>query len=151
MIPDSSIKLTFIQRAVQRYADDVISAMERKMQRMKVIDTSALRESLDSNVGVDGSGNAVGKLLFLQYGRYIDMGVGRGNPVGGDVQNLQNRILASEGKDRFKNKSGRKPRKIYSPIAYGKLNGLIEDISYGFTQETINSIKKELESSAQHV
>lgn len=147
MVPESAIKITFIQRAVQRYAEDVIRAMDNKMQRMKVMDTSALRESLDSIVSGNESGNVIGKLLFLQYGRFIDMGVGRGNPIGGNVQELQNRILSSEGRDRFKNKGPRKPRKIYSPIAYGKLNGLIEDIAYGFTQETINTIKKELEST----
>jgi hypothetical protein len=150
MIPESSIKLTFIQRAVERYAKDVIVAMDRKMQKLKTIDTSELRNSLNSQLTDDGSGNVVGKLLFLEYGRFIDMGVGRGHPVGGNTMELQNRILASDGTDRFKKNGPRKAKKIYSPIAYGKLNGLIEDLAYGFTQETIQSIKQELESTSNN-
>lgn len=148
MIQQSDIKLTFIQRAVERYADDVVAAMDRSITKRKVVDTGDLKSSLANTVQATEKG-AIGKILFNRYGRYVDMGVGRGNKLGTGVEALQNAILSSQGADR--KKRGIKPRKFYSPIAYGKLNGLIEDIAYGLHDETVQAIRAELEASQNKI
>lgn len=140
-----SIELTFIQRAVRQYATDVVAAMDARVRRMKKVDTDALRSSLDSKTEGTASG-AVGKILFNEYGRFVDMGTGRGHKLGGGIENLQAAILSTQGNSRSVTKA-RKPAKFYSPVAYGKLNGLIEDIAYGLTDETRSAIKKELEAN----
>lgn len=118
------IKLSFIERCVRDYVDEVIKGMERSILKKGVVDTGALKQSLAGTAN-----GTIGKLIFKEYGRYIDMGVSRGNP-----------LSAAITKEKKK-----KARKIYSPIAYGKLNGLIGDLMYGLTEETIQTIKSELE------
>ncbi len=142
----SDIKLHFVHRCVRNYVDDVVAAMDRSIGRRKIVDTNALRSSLKNTAEATNSG-AIGKLIFLEYGRYIDMGVGRGRKLGGGIDALQEAIISTGGADR--KKRGIKPRKFYSPIAYGKLNGLIEDIAYGLTDETIAIIKNELQANSQ--
>lgn len=118
------IRLSFIERCVRDYVAEVIKGMERSIIKKGVVDTGALKQSLAGTAS-----GTIGKLIFKEYGRFIDMGVSRGNPLSS--------ALKSEKK--------RKAKKIYSPIAYGKLNGLIGDLMYGLTQETIQTIKSELE------
>ena len=123
---------------------EVIMEMQSRMMRMKTIDTGALKGSPSSRVSEIGAGGEA-VLLFKEYGRYLDMGVNKYNPLGGVKQigvALQN---ASD-----KNK-GMKPRKIYSPVAYGKLNGLMGDLLYGYTEETIQALKNELENGKQNI
>ena len=40
----------------------------------------------------------------------------------------------------------RKPKKIYSKIAYGKLNFLQGQLLYGYTEETIATLKNEMQN-----
>lgn len=121
------VRLTFIERCVRDYVSEVIQGMERSIIKKGVVDTGALKSSLSGHANGE-----VGKLIFKEYGRYIDMGVSKGNPL--------SNALKSEKK--------RKAKKIYSPIAYGKLNGLIGDLMYGLTEQTIQTIKTELENGS---
>lgn len=138
---DEKIKLTFIDRCIKDYAAGVVQAMDRKIREKKVVDTSALVESLSYTTGGTGAGGFA-KILFKEYGRYIDMGVGRGRSLTKGLEQLDVFI------ENYKPKVGVKPVKIYSPIAYGKLSGLMSDLSHGLTKETISAIKKELEDHA---
>jgi hypothetical protein len=132
---DTRIKMTFIHRAVEKYASDVVQAMQRSITKNNAIKTGALRDSLSASVN-----DNVGKLMFKEYGRFIDMGVGRGKNLS-QVKQKQDKLTKGTRKLR-------KRKKIYSPIAYGKLNGLMGDIMYGLTEETIAAIKNELQNTA---
>lgn len=124
----TDIKLSFIHRCVKQYVEDVVVAMDRTIRKNGVIQSGALQRSLS-----EAADENVGKLIFLEYGRFVDMGVGRG------------KRLADVAADTSKlGKKARKRKKIYSPIAYGKLNGLMGDLMYGLTEETIAQIKNEL-------
>ena len=139
----TAAKDLFIRKALQEYMTDVIAAMRREIQRRGLKDTGDLLESLSYNVYQrDAQGN--GTLSFAEWGRMLDMGVGRGHPLGG-LKNLEDALSQKRGKDRV-----RKPQQIYSPIAYGKLNGLIGELSYGFTEETKQAIIAELDASQHH-
>lgn len=126
------VKLTFIARCVRDYVDEVVVAMERSIRRNNVVSTGALRDSL-----ANAANENVGKLIFKEYGRFVDMGVGRGKPLSAiaaqPISSVQRKL--------------RKRKKIYSPIAYGKLNGLMGDLMYGLTEETIATIKNELQTA----
>lgn len=121
------IRLSFIERCVRDYVADVVKGMERSIIKKGVVDTGALKSSLSGYASGE-----VGKLIFKEYGRYIDMGVSKGNPLSS--------ALKADKK--------RKAKKIYSPIAYGKLNGLIGDLMYGLTEQTIQTIKTEIENGS---
>jgi len=133
------LKLTFIQMALRQYMQDVIAAMKREIIRRNVRVTDELLTSLSYNVYQQDAGGA-GGLSFAEWGRYIDMGVGRGHPIGGIA-------ATADALKAKKEPQVRKPVKIYSPIAYGQLNGLIGELMYGFTEETKALIKKELDAS----
>jgi hypothetical protein len=132
---DTRVKMTFIHRAVEKYANDVVQAMQRSITKNNAIKTGALRDSLSASAN-----DNVGKLMFKEYGRFIDMGVGRGKNLS-QVKQKQDKLTKGTRKLR-------KRKKIYSPIAYGKLNGLMGDIMYGLTEETIAAIKNELQNTA---
>lgn len=129
------LKLAFINKALTDYMQSVIKRMKSVIIKKDVRFTDELLKSFHFNVfqsNADGNAN----LNFAEWGRMIDMGVGRGHPLGGIK-------ATSELIDKAKQ---RKPVKIYSPIAYGQLNGLIGDLMYGFTEETKSILKKELEN-----
>jgi hypothetical protein len=130
------LKIAFVQKALADYMAGVIAAMRRKIMKTDARVTDELLNSFAfQTFQRDAEGNA--NLSFSEWGRFIDMGFGRGHPLGG--------IQATS--DTLKEKSGRKPNKIYSPIAYGKLDGLIGDLMYGFTEETIAVLKQQIEGN----
>lgn len=69
----TDIKLSFIHRCVKQYVEDVVVAMDRTIRKNGVIQSGALQRSLS-----EAADENVGKLIFLEYGRFVDMGVGRG-------------------------------------------------------------------------
>ena len=126
------LKLAFIQQEVTAYFEEVSVAMAQAIEQKNAIKTKQLKNSIRSRIITLGQSSVQGELIFEEYGRFLDMGVNRYNPLGGlggITQALQ----------------GMKPRKIYSPIAFGKLNGLMGSLLYGFTEETIRSLKQELQ------
>lgn len=143
---DGDLKLTFINKALTDYMKEVSAAMEAAIQKTDAIDTKTLLQSIHYKVYQQtAQGNA--DLSFAEWGRFVDMGVGKGHPLGG-IKNMSKLIERQTGKRKAKK---RKPKKIYSPIVWGKLNGLYGDLSYGFTEETIASLKKELTNNGQSV
>ncbi len=126
---------------------DVIAAMKIAAKRAGVGVTNEAIESLSYEaLQLDSGGKAT--LSFLDYLRYVDMGVGRAHPLGGlkamrvALQSRQQEGLALV-KDRV-----RKPKKIYSKIAYGKLTWLENKLLHGYTDETIATLKSELENKS---
>jgi hypothetical protein len=138
------LKYTFQQKVLDEYLQDTAATMQTVAARMKVKDTERLIQSIAHSSLQAGQGASAGSLTFDQVGRFIDMGVGRGHPLGGlkatKVALLSGRTGISQSKDRT-----RKPRKFYSKIAYGKLTWLENMLLYGYTEETIGMLKKQLE------
>lgn len=138
ILMDGDLKLAFVQKVLQDYMQRVVNTMRKEIIRRNVRVTDDLLKSLSYKVyQQQADGNAA--LSFAEWGRMVDMGVGRGNPLSG---------LAGV-RSTIKGKKGRKPKKIYSPIAYGQLNGLMGDLLYGFTEETKTLIKNELNANTQ--
>ncbi len=68
--------------SMQQWADIVIERWEKRISRLKIHSTGALAKSFTSAVETDAQGNPQ-KVLFTfnYYGRFVDMGVGRGVPI----------------------------------------------------------------------
>ena len=107
--------------------------------------TGALRQSVRNKVAKSGVG-AAGELMFKEYGRWLDMGVRPGHPLGG--LRLRSETLKASKKTGFSQTRRRKvkPVKIYSKVAYGNLKFLINDLLYGYTEQVINDTKQTLEN-----
>lgn len=138
------IKLTFQQNALLQYLAEVKQAMQIAVRRTRSVKTEALLNSI-AYQALKQVNASIGKLSFKEYGRFLDMGVGRGHPLGGIKTTTL--TLASTGRTGIAqiNKKNTIPRrKIYSPIAYGKLNWLMGKLAHGYTEEAIDQIKKQM-------
>ena len=137
MADSIDLKLAFIEQALTKYGADVTSKIKREIQRLKAIDTEDLYKSISFKVTHGGNGHEGRvEIIFKEYGRMVDMGVGKGYK---NVKaNRRNKYIKR-----------RTPKKIYSPIAYGKINALVKDLQYGFTETVKSELKNQLENSKQ--
>lgn len=141
---NGDLKTTFIQKALAQYMQDVIVTMKIAAARAKVGVTDEAIRSLSYQAMQLGTEGGTASLSFKEYLRMVDMGAGRGHPLGG-LSSMSVTLQASNrtGLVQVKDKV-RKPKKIYSKIAYGKLTWLQNQLLYGYTEETIASLKKEM-------
>lgn len=139
------LKTTFIQKSLAEYMQRVSTAMRIQAQRMKIGVTDEGIKSLSYQaMAMNGGGHAT--LTFREYLRMVDMGAGRGHPLGGLTTMRQ--TLQSTNKTGFvqvKDKT-RKPKKFYSKTTYGNLTWLQNQLLYGYTEETIAVLKKEMQN-----
>ena len=137
-----SLKTTFIRRAMEEYMARVIHAVRTDMRRRGMGVTDEAYQSLHGTSTEDG-----GDLRFRQYLRFVDMGVGASQPLG-SLTRVRAVLQASrQTGDVLVKKQTRKAKKVYSKNAYGNLSWLEGKILYGYTQETIDMLKKELEGT----
>jgi hypothetical protein len=142
------LKQAFLSKAVAAYHVKLIATIKAICQRAGIGVTNDAVNSMAYKMAASGSGVA-SQLSFKEYLRMVDMGVGRGHPLGGlraTVVTLQSRNKSglAQIKDRV-----RKPKTfIYSKTAYGQLNGLINDLLFGYTEEAIAILKTELSLAA---
>ena len=78
---DDSIELSDIE-SMQQWADIVIERWEKRISRLRIHSSGALAKSFTSQVEADSNGNPQ-KVIFTfnYYGRFVDLGVGRGVPI----------------------------------------------------------------------
>lgn len=92
---------------------------------------------------------AQGKLIFNEYLRFIDMGVGRAHPLGG-LTSTRTALKAAKQKQsglRYTKDKARKPKKIYASVIYGNLGYLANKLRFGYTEEVQQQLKQELENN----
>lgn len=144
-MPNNSgdLKQNFVLKAVQQYISECEAALIKMIARKKIGNSNDLISSIRGTARMSGNG-ATAELLFKEYGRYIDMGVGRSHPLGGLAQTkLALKSRQYEGNAFIKDKK-RSPKKFYSPTVYGKLTYLENKLLHGYTEETIAMLKQEL-------
>lgn len=144
---NGDLKLTFIQQSLAQYMQEVIATMKVAAARAKVGVTDEAIKSLSYEALLQGS-SGLANLSFKEYLRFVDMGAGRSHPLGG----LRSMTVALQSKKQtgmaqVKDKV-RKPKKIYSKIAYGKLTWLENQLLHGYTEETISQLKTEMQQAS---
>lgn len=136
------VKLKFIAESLNEYFVAVEEEMSKRINDSNAKESGQLLRSLSHKVyqqQAQGNGN----LNFAEWGRFLDMGVGRGHPLGG-VGASSKKLRGKKNKKKTKQVGKRFANKIYSPVVYRQLNGLIGRLAYGFTEETINRIKNNI-------
>lgn len=144
-----SLKSSFVQKALTDYFNDVEGYIKLTMYRAGIVDTGHAVRSFAHTVSQQGEDGAIGNLTFDQVIRFIDMGVGRAHPLGGLKSTKVTLLSRKKTGSAFVKDNVRKPKKIYSKIAYGKLTWLQNQLLYGYTEEVIADMKKELENPKQ--
>lgn len=122
---------TEIAQIVREWAEVTELTLKDRIRRLGIGRKSNSTELLNSvrhRVYV-AAANVIGvDFMFLQEGRYIDMGVGRGYPLSGPTS----RHVREGGRPR------RWPRRWYSRPFYGRVNKLLEIISVQVTESIIS-------------
>jgi hypothetical protein len=139
-----SLQQSFILKALTQYNERVEAAMKRAMAAKNVNVTGEAARSIAYQVLQSGAG-AESKLTFKEYLRFIDMGVGRGHPLGRLKKVRVELASRNAGGNVFKKDNVRKPKKVYSKTAYGELIFLENNLLHGYTEEAIANLKNELE------
>jgi hypothetical protein len=140
---NGDLKTTFMQKAVREYMESVREGMRRAGARLKVNDTGDALATISYAAAISGPADVSASLSFKEYLRFVDMGVGKGRPLGG-LKEVRQTLQASNNVGVVL-KSTRKPKKVYSKVAYGNLTWLENKLLYGLTEETIAALKAELE------
>ncbi len=112
----------------------------KSLHKLNVGKTLELRKSL-GNYHVQGNVDDVEKVVweFLKYGRFRDMGVGKGQRLG-DVKGNQT-IYRETGV------KGRVPKKWYSKTIYGESNKLAQLLNQHYSKNITSEIKESLPDS----
>lgn len=140
------LKTAFILKALNEYNVRAIAEARAAMKRAHVGVTEEGYNSFAYKAFQRGEG-AYSNLSFKEYLRFVDMGAGRGHPLGGlTATTVALQSQKKTGLSLVKDKV-RKPKKIYSKIVYGNLGYLYGKLLYGYTQETIDALKNELEQN----
>ena len=135
-------KLDFIYQELSEWAQVVDSRLRQQFAKRNIGVTDELIRSLHYEVFQSSAGNdGEFRLSFLEYGRMLDMGVGRTGSQ--SISSNRNKYLKS-GAHKI-----RKPKKWYSPTAYGSLNRLIGTLVNGYVEATMGSIKTNISGEHQ--
>lgn len=122
--------MTEAEEIFRRWMERTEKVLISEIDAKDVKQTEALKKGLKHIIRKEGQGLIRGEILFLQRGRFVDMGAGR-----------KKAIEAFEGK---RKSTGRKPKKWYSPAFYGRLNDLLGAIGIQFSEEAMEAISKPL-------
>ena len=143
----ADVKTNFIAKCLAEFNQRCISSITAAAIRAGVGVSGAGIKSLAYEMATS-NGSGISHLKFHEYLRFVDMGVGRGHKLG--------QLIGKDIELQAQNKKGialvkdnrRKAKKIYSRNVYGNLNGLQNDLLYGYTEEAIALIKNELKNAA---
>lgn len=138
MANDASNTDLIISNSLKIFSTDLSVELKKAALESKVADTFALIKSIKTTV----SGNAL-RLNFNEYGRFVDMGVGKGVPLGSKGSDNFTKYRRVDGKLKF---YGRKPRTWYSKTAYSMLGNLKGSIYRNLSDALKSDIKNQLEN-----
>ncbi len=118
----------FINHELDAWADRVADAVIAGLKKNKIGITQELRDSVKARARQN-----VGELLFKEYGRFVDMGAGKGSKRG--IESISSNRAAL---------TGRRPKKFYSKTAYGTLGSLINALLSNYQEHIVYQAKTQL-------
>lgn len=120
----------FVEEELKLFAEYLKRQARERIIRMRIRVDDALLNSLATQVAANEL-----KLLFADQGRFRDMGAGRAYHKGKYTGNRKNVALLK----------GRKPKKWYSPMAYGAVYGtLVNNLSNKYVQTITDGLRSEI-------
>lgn len=129
-----------INEELRKYADKLQMEAGKLIAKYKIGKTGALQRSFKTTVG-----NNEVSVIFNEYGRFVDMGVGREFPIGTSGAKKFKQYRNKKGQLLVKPK--RKPKPWYSSSSYGGVALLKANVSKKLIDLSINNIKNNIENS----
>lgn len=109
-VSDNAIEFPKLSKIGNDWAQITIDRMKRSFDKYKIKSKNQLYNSFQRSVS-DNNGIATIRISFLLYGKYVDMGVGRGVPQGAAGSKAFKASRNSRGQ---LNTYRRKPKRFYS-------------------------------------
>lgn len=126
------------QELAHQWAEITIMRWIERMADLNVGKTGALKGSFEFQVNADPSGMLKSiTLFFLYYGRFPDMGVGKGMGIE-SVKENRSKWASALGEN-----SKRVPKKWYSPVFTREYNRLMELLIEYYQIDLIKTVKYE--------
>lgn len=133
-----------IYALVQDWARRTDVAEQDEYNRLKIGQTGDLYPTIKTGVTDAGNGKIVAEHSFKNYGRFVDMGAGPGAKgrdgkvsIERSIINLENKTRNRERVRSRKDPKGRKPKKFYSVIFYGRLWPLLGTVAGKMTEQAV--------------
>jgi hypothetical protein len=117
--------------------------LKNELQKHKIGVTGTLANSIKSQVDAKIGDTIEIAFQFARHGRFVDMGVGRGMPLGTRAQKTDYFDFRNDKGQLHKHT--RKPKKWYSRPFYSRINSLNFAISASIQEQVIASLKEHLE------
>jgi len=133
-----------IEEAVAKWLQYAVERFEVSIVKKKIGVSNALLNSFFTDI-IKGSGGSVAKLelRFLFYGRFVDMGVGRGVPIGSQSA-LKEKFFEKRNKLGQLHKYGRTKKAWYSKTKARELGKLSKILAKEFGLSSVSSLEKRL-------
>lgn len=125
----------------EQWSEITILRWKERMKELKIGHTGALENSFGYSVMLDQFlGIKKIDLGFLFYGKFVDMGVGKGLGIE-SVKDNRSRWAAAAG-----DKINRRAKKWYSPVFHREYNILNEKLQEYYQIDILNKVVSELKS-----
>ena len=119
-----------VEAILARWLERTEEALLYEMRRQRIGITRQLRQTLKTRLFKDGQ-LIRGEILFLDRGRFVDMGVGRGQKI-------------AQLSKRPKSLRSRRPKRFYSPTTYGRLSMLAGALGIEFSEQFLGAMRETL-------
>lgn len=126
---------------VDRWNDILVDRLLKAQQRYGIGITMYLFYSVQAELVRNGAEVSASKLSFNYYGKFLDMGVGRGQKIE-SVKGNRDLVTAIGG--------GRKPKKWLSKTYYAEI-GILRDLMLEHSSEHILGVIKESFGQSIHI
>jgi len=137
-------KVGTLFQTTDAWAQIVLDRWQKKIDQLGIGYSLQLADSLRKEVFNEAGGNAAGvEFAFLYYGKFVDMGVGKGVDLGssGDLK-VERRLIGRATGNR------RVPKKWYSPVFYTEVAKLKFILAEKYAHKGVLSITENLDDNA---
>lgn len=126
-----------VERIFTRWLNRTEELYRQELARMKVGDSGDLERSVGQHFRKLAGDYLEGGMLFEKYGRYVDMGSGRGYSFGKSTRSN----FDAEGRRR---KAGRKKKPFHGRVFYARINDLQGAVGFEMMEASVTLAKKSL-------
>ncbi len=130
-----------LRGTLEAWQNFTVKDWQKSIQKLQVMHTNELFNSFQKNIARQANGD-IQKLIFIYkyYGKFPDMGVGRGIKIGDIAENRTVKSLTGK-----KTNKGRRAKKWYNKPFYSNLQRLSEILAEKYGTYTAQTIVNEIE------
>lgn len=133
------------QELVSGWLDRLVLKLEEKIVQYKAIDTGDMRKEIETGMSASDGVVNTARLAVKFYMRFVDMGVGRGSPLGA-------KFSAPDVFAKYRNEKGqlhhyrRKAKPVYSKPLAGQIIRLSELLMHYYQIKSIQVIESPIQN-----